>query len=55
MAKKLYEESTIQAIADAIRAKNGSDTPAGTAYIKVSATCTDGANAYATKNEELPA
>lgn len=31
-----------------------SDTPAGTAYIKVSATCTDGANAYATKNEELP-
>lgn len=25
MAKKLYEESTIQAIADAIRAKNGSD------------------------------
>lgn len=31
-----------------------SDTPAGTAYIKVSATCADGANAYATKNEELP-
>lgn len=32
-----------------------SDTPAGTAYIKVSATCADGANAYATKNEGLPA
>ena len=147
MAKKLHEESTIQAIADAIRAKNGSDATykpaempaaiaaisgsgsavaenitwhqcpeavrnylagvtydptdytvsqiatyapatavqsntkpvgktvdgvtyyngvpgiaapfastnkAGTAYIKVSATCADGANAYATKNEELP-